>query len=102
MYDYEWYPKEKSEEGCGAWVESNGFKIRYKMDETGNVYDLLISNTKLSEADAQRNHVHFYWSSNSMEWKSSAKFCDPTSNKLHRFFNLSTKDAICVFKNLGK
>ena len=55
MYDYEWYPKEKSEEGCGAWVESNGFKIRYKMDETGDVNDLLISDIELSEIG--RAHV---------------------------------------------
>jgi hypothetical protein len=83
MSDYEWYPKEKSDDGCGAWVESNGYKLRYKIDDTDDVTDILVSDESLSDSDAHRNHIHFYWSSSSLEWKCSAKFRDYTTNELH-------------------
>jgi hypothetical protein len=82
------------------WTVSNGYKMRYKLDDSGDLQEFLLAPTDLTDDEAHQNHVHFWYSASCGKWTSSAKFRNPSDNKLHRLQNLSMEDALWVCKNL--
>lgn len=93
----DWQPK-----GTGysdPWIETNGFKLRYKKDSDDDLQEFLLALDTMSDEDCHRNHVHFWYSASRGRWIKDAKFRDDDNN-LHRLKDLSAEDALWVVQNL--